>query len=258
MASTRLAPCRTLLQHSVPSVVWFEDAIGRYGVPTVVFDLHLLVPDINLAHSILCREGWVPVEPEPLSYLASTRSLGFRRLLAPPIERPPSLTDEPIWPPPPPDAQPRSERVATVLFEAVEWGVTVDILTNASDVTFLPPLPIVIDALIDALLDAPLESGLRWQVATMMAYLYEHASELKDRKFANWLDPMHRQFHTDCVSGQMSCLWAIPFIRYERRVRDATRRGEYEVWGREAVSTKEKVHLVRRKSFGGWPGKKME
>lgn len=30
-------------------MLWFEDAIARYVVPTVVFDLHLIVPNVSEA-----------------------------------------------------------------------------------------------------------------------------------------------------------------------------------------------------------------
>lgn len=49
ITSITLNPGRILLQHSIPTSLWFEKAIGRYGVPTVVFDLHILMPDIEQA-----------------------------------------------------------------------------------------------------------------------------------------------------------------------------------------------------------------
>lgn len=50
--------------HGVPCVVWFEDAIAHYGVPTVVFDLYILVPDISTAADVLAGAGWEPVQQE--------------------------------------------------------------------------------------------------------------------------------------------------------------------------------------------------
>ncbi|KAI1082145.1 hypothetical protein F5B20DRAFT_23838 [Whalleya microplaca] len=81
MELPRLAPCRILLQHSIPTSLWFEDAIGRYGVPTVVFDLHLLVPDIEQASAILRQQGWSPQPPSVYFFLHSTSSIPFQRLM---------------------------------------------------------------------------------------------------------------------------------------------------------------------------------
>jgi hypothetical protein len=60
MAHLRLRdePYTLLRNQGVPCSVWFEDAIARYDVPTVVFDLYLLVPDIDQAAHILCGSGW--------------------------------------------------------------------------------------------------------------------------------------------------------------------------------------------------------
>lgn len=63
MELPRLAPCRILLQDSIPTSLWFENAIDRYGVPTVVFDFHLLVPDIEQTSAILRQQRWAPKPP---------------------------------------------------------------------------------------------------------------------------------------------------------------------------------------------------
>lgn len=49
-----------LLLHdsNIPCIIWCEDAVGYYGVPTVVFNLHILVPDIHKAAKVLTQRGW--------------------------------------------------------------------------------------------------------------------------------------------------------------------------------------------------------
>ena len=49
---------QVLSDKQVPHVIWFEDALFQYGVPTVVFDLYILVEDIDLASEILAMAGW--------------------------------------------------------------------------------------------------------------------------------------------------------------------------------------------------------
>lgn len=53
----RRLPCYILHSHNLPCVVWFEDAIGNYGVSTVVFDLYILVEDIEIAAQELLQNG---------------------------------------------------------------------------------------------------------------------------------------------------------------------------------------------------------
>ena len=57
-----------LQEEGIPSVVWFEDAIGHYGVPTVVFDLYLLVSDIDAAAEVLLRRGWTYAKEQSVNY----------------------------------------------------------------------------------------------------------------------------------------------------------------------------------------------
>lgn len=61
----RLQPCFALHDSEIPCVVWFEDAIAHHGVPTVLFQLYILVPDIDTAAQALVRRGWVLTPQQP-------------------------------------------------------------------------------------------------------------------------------------------------------------------------------------------------
>ncbi|KAI0909465.1 hypothetical protein F4823DRAFT_594622 [Ustulina deusta] len=243
MEYPRQAPCRILLKRSVPSMVWFEDAVARYGVPTVVFDLHLIVPNISEAAAILRESGWSPESPNEYSFLLTTTSMRWERLLSPmtpstrnnyqdPIQ---FLESHPPGPPPLPQEIP-AWRVATVLFSATEWGIKAEMLLNACEHEFYPFLPLLVDMLINQLLNTHFESGIHGQISVMLAYLYGHVPELKDKNFANKLDSVHRQFHLDCVSKQLS-LWTIPFVEHERQIRDLIRMEGYELRDCSAIRT---------------------
>lgn len=56
--TTRYRVCQVLFDHQVSHVVWFEDALLHYGVRTAVFDLYILVNDIDLAANVLAQAGW--------------------------------------------------------------------------------------------------------------------------------------------------------------------------------------------------------
>jgi hypothetical protein len=47
-SKSRHWPCHILREQGIPCVVWFEDAIAFHGVPTVVFDLYIIVPEISI------------------------------------------------------------------------------------------------------------------------------------------------------------------------------------------------------------------
>ncbi|KAI1124989.1 hypothetical protein F5Y10DRAFT_248059 [Nemania abortiva] len=227
MGNPRYAPCRILLERSIPSMVWMEDAVARYGVPIVVFDLHLIVPGIDKASAILRESGWSYYTPSCYPFLSDTTSKRWKCLLSPPVEDTSPVNDSSPTALPLPTKIP-AERVATVLFSAAEWGIAEDTLNNAIGNKFFPLLPMLIDTLIDGLLDAPIEGGLYTHICIVMGYLYRYVPQLQDKAFADQLDPVHRQFHFDCVSKQFMG-WAIPSVKHERIVRDMIRTGKYEL-----------------------------
>ncbi|KAI1750053.1 hypothetical protein F4782DRAFT_510464 [Xylaria castorea] len=90
--------------------------------------------------------------------------------------------------------------------------------------------------LINQLLNTHVESGIHNQISGMLAYLYGHVPELGDKNLANKLDSVHRQFHLDCVSEQLS-LWTIPFVEHEHQIRDLVRMEGYELRDCSAIRT---------------------
>lgn len=67
--STALTPATKHAIHilqvlRVPCAVWFEDAVARYGVPTALFKLSVLVPDHNMAVVPLEMCGWTRIAQE--------------------------------------------------------------------------------------------------------------------------------------------------------------------------------------------------
>ncbi|KAE8373536.1 hypothetical protein BDV26DRAFT_285007 [Aspergillus bertholletiae] len=64
-AKTRYNVCQVFPDHQVPHVIWLEDALAYYGAPTCVFDLFILVQDIDLAADVLVKAGWTFDMHEP-------------------------------------------------------------------------------------------------------------------------------------------------------------------------------------------------
>lgn len=217
----RHEPCITLRERGIPCLVWFEDALASYGVPTVVFDLHLLVADLDEAAHALIDSGWTDAGPRnsPYDFL---RGVIPQRRLNPPNWTPPS--QKPItWPPPPPSQEPPGP-TTTILLPTADWNVSTETLRSLPLETFVPPLNLVVDALIDSLLDSPADTDLRTRLTTYVAYLYDYCKELKAVDFAANLLLEHRQYHYDRLTKPYP--GPVPFIREQRPIRDEIREGK--------------------------------
>ncbi|CDM29324.1 unnamed protein product [Penicillium roqueforti FM164] len=79
----RYEPCQVLFDHQVACVVWFKDTLHHYGVPTVMFELYVLVQDIDEAAELLVSAGWVIDSEEPLTVGSAEVELPQRRLVSP-------------------------------------------------------------------------------------------------------------------------------------------------------------------------------
>ncbi|KAK4195448.1 hypothetical protein QBC40DRAFT_289071 [Triangularia verruculosa] len=217
----RHEPCLTLHERGIPCLVWFEDAIAPYGVPTVVFDLHLLVPDIDEAARALIEKGWIDAGLLNSDYHFLMGPISQRRL-HPPNYTPPNSEESSPWPPPPPSQDPPGP-TTTVLLPAVDWNVPIEKLRLCSPASFVPPLDLVLDGMIDSFLDSPSDTLLRTRLTTYLSYLYGYCKALKTPAFAANLRLDHRQFHYDRLSRYTG---PVPFIKEQRQIRDEIREGK--------------------------------
>lgn len=221
-------PCHLLNSHNVCCVVWFEDAIGYYGVSTAVFDLYILVQDIEVAAQVLLQHGWNLVLQEKGRIGNAAVDFPQRRLTPPSqesreAELPTSYLSTFNMLPPPPDKSP-PRPMTTVLLPAADWNFSLASVNSANTLvdTIYPPLPDLVDALIDSLLDAPSENSmLRIHLALHIASLYRWSPMLKEKAFAEQLVYEHRQYHLDVLSGMDH--GTAQFISHQRKVRLALR-----------------------------------
>jgi hypothetical protein len=200
----RHQPCTFLQKAGIPCVIWFEDALQYYGVPTDVFSLYLLVADIDQAGQVFVEHGWIdtPEPPESLIHFLLLHPEIQRRRLNPPV---PNLP-EPL------------QMVSTVLLPAGDWHFPAqELLLNQ----FYPSLPTLTNSLISKLLDAPHGSRLQDTMSLYLVYLYGHVQSLKDPLFANKISYENRRFHNDANAGLL--VGTLPIIEYERQLRDQLR-----------------------------------
>ncbi|KAE8139891.1 hypothetical protein BDV38DRAFT_41778 [Aspergillus pseudotamarii] len=225
---TRYKPCQVFFDHQVLHCIWFEDALVHYGVPTFVFDLYILVPDIDLAADLLVKAGWTFDMQKP--YLIGNAKVDLvtfpqRRLISP------------------------NGQTRTVLLPAVNWKFP---LTTDTQLEYaplgngtlhkapFPPLAGLLDALIEIWLDCPSDSAmLSIVLACQISYLYAHVPALKERSFAKQMKYEHHQFHFDVLAGMRS--GTLPFRRHQRAIRDALLQGEYKL--RECSASRDNTDL---------------
>ncbi|KAF1815046.1 hypothetical protein P152DRAFT_391947 [Eremomyces bilateralis CBS 781.70] len=200
LTGARYQPCTVLRDHHIPYVIWFEDALRRYGVPTGIFHHYLLVNDLDEAAEVLIqRLGWT-LSSAPARIGSATVDTPQRRLL------PPTNEDE------------------TVLLHAKDWHFDFSTGRVMAQGLSLPRLPALLDSLIGALLDDPLEDPLYWlHITCHVEYLYRYNADVKIKSFAQQLKKEHQQYHFDMLSGMDR--GNLRWYRHERKIRDALRDG---------------------------------
>ncbi|RDW84069.1 uncharacterized protein DSM5745_04395 [Aspergillus mulundensis] len=231
---TRYKSCLELENAGISYVIWFEDALVHYGVPTVVFDLYVLVLDIEAAGNALLEAGWTDDTQSPHRIGDAVVDIPQRPLISPDKQTKTVLLLASDWKfPLAPDSP--LERVS--LSQA-------DQTPSPPPTVSFPPLPGLLDALIESWLAGPTEDPtLLLRLACYFNYLYEYVPALKERSFAEEIRHEHRQFHFDVLAGMES--GTFPFRDHQRGIRDALLQGRYELC--ECSASRDNQLL-----FGGW------
>lgn len=211
--SQRLQTCLELRNNEIACVVWFEDAIAYYGVPTALFDFYILVSDLHLATQILEGKGWV-LTSQPAEIGNALKDRVMHTLIPPRAEQDLGLPNQAM----------------TILLPATEWKYQLSdqVYLSSDPASFFPPLPKLVDALLASLLDELSDySMFHSHVACQISYLYGYASALKEPDFAWLLTPDHRQYHFDTLSGMETN--TVKGLRHQRKIREAIRQGSYKL-----------------------------
>jgi hypothetical protein len=177
----RYYPARVLRENEIPCLVWAEDALCKYGVPTVCFDLFLLTEDIALASKCLCENGYTSAPLNPRYQFIPELSNDVVRLWT--IEENIQYQEKIA----------ADDSIAVVLLPSYDWGFSklTEIHTEQDNV---PSLNTLYEGLVTRWLYAsPLGLGVRLQ--TFLGYLYAHSKEVKELSFDQTLRPFFRDFH---------------------------------------------------------------
>ncbi len=208
MSINRYQSLHHLRAHGIACILWFEDAIAHHGVPTVVFDLYVLVLDHNEAAHELEQHGWTRTLHKQGRIGNQLVSSSPQHRLMPPL---PSPHHDPV-----------------VLLPAGNWYFHLECSMAdplSPPASFVPPLPALLDAMIDGMLDGP--PDIWFPLCLHICYLYDYVLELQQRAFAHRLRYDNRQFHFDVLSGVM--FNTLPFTAHARRVRQELRAGKRQL-----------------------------
>ena len=227
----RYTTCRALRDSGVPCVLWFEDAIGYYGVKTVVFDLYVLVPDIASAASALVKRGWTDVPPNDNPHFRGAQEQ--LRYLRVPIHE--SYVDA---------------RHLVVLLSAKDWKVQLPEVSSpryhkplpSDRWPFVPLLPVLLDSLISKWMDTTSSLGIRSHLNVQIGYLYGAVPILNDPSFIRYLRPENGQYHLDTLAGMNTSMSY--FHEHERQIRDKIREGKYQL--RQCSASKDDERLFTK------------
>ncbi|KAL2169373.1 hypothetical protein VTG60DRAFT_6079 [Thermothelomyces hinnuleus] len=179
------AACELLYRGGMPAAVWLEDALSRHGVPTLVFDLFLLVPDVDAAAQVWISAGYRRGQLG----LALRDIRQFENLYFPPRAITANKHEESI-----PDT-------GVILLPASEWFH--ELPATAQDMTdWFPTLPQLLTALIAKWLSLEeQESDLRLRIAVYLGYIYQYIDAVKAPGFEEQLPRDYRLFHADQLQG---------------------------------------------------------
>ncbi|OAA62745.1 hypothetical protein SPI_04285 [Niveomyces insectorum RCEF 264] len=186
----RYAACNTLHTAGIPVCIWLEDALGHLGVPTLAFELYLLVHDVAAATQILLESGYQRGKPS----LAIESIPQFHNLFTLPrheISGSPTSSE--------PDD---SEQPSVILLPAAEWFYKLpERIENMAD--WFPTLPGIYSALVAKWLSLNEdEHALRLRIAVFIGYIYEYLDDtIRSPGFEQQLPAKYGQFHRDQLRG---------------------------------------------------------
>ena len=185
-----------LLDKGIPCVIWAEDALAHYGVPTECFDLFLLVHDPTQAAKCLKDGGFIRVGSNERYQRIPPLYEGVPRFVDPAYRQLSLL--------------PNMESCIALL-SAQDRGYMLP--SDTVGLNSFPPLNELLDSLAHAWLDAPTGyAALHFLVH--VGYLFEYVPAIRNPAFRQTLRPEHRPFYDGYVAGR---LLAVERPQYRQR-----------------------------------------
>lgn len=216
----RYNACRILYKAGVPSLIWGEDALTGYGIPTCVSDLFLLVHDPEEAAARLTDSGFRRTMPNPRFRDIPEMSDQVPRLDQLPIVNSSKSSGGTTELPEADD----TSAPGVILLPATEWRYNLP-QTIAGIEDLLPPLATLLDRLLKVWMDIPeSDSQLREHIATQIGYFYLYTKEVRNPGFEKQLWIENCQVHFDLLGSDTHVdLTTRRCQQYHRAIRDRIR-----------------------------------
>nr|POF14025.1 hypothetical protein CFP56_03049 [Quercus suber] len=202
----RYQACHLFLDTGVEFCIWAEDALSAHGIPTVVFDVYLLVEDVQSATKILTHNGFT------------------RKCRDPDYDPVVEFFDRYV----PPGT---ANKNAVVLLSAADWSFDF----QKTSIAWLPPFPDLLDSLLCRWTDHCSRS-LRMHLAVLIGYCYIYKNRVKTLGYVVNLRKENQQLHLDLVDGPATGnLTTQKCQEHYRAVREQIRKGELVPIGQSSV-----------------------
>ena len=231
----RYAPVRLLREYNISSILWGEDALRFLGVKTVLFKLHLLVPDpAAAAQALVLSKQYAIVPPaNPSDFLENSDIKGRAVRVSPTALAPNIGTDQ------------------VVLLKASTWYNFPLPKLSANDLKdanwmyhHIPTLPLFVDHLLSTWLLSPWSDGKLGQtwfdVSIWVSYIYgaglpeltyptqtksSRSGGREDAKdFALNLGPGARELHIAMAKLEINWLAAPEWKKYNKILVDSRKK----------------------------------
>ena len=207
--SDRLEVCRALSRGNHASVIWLYDLLFHYGGPTVVWDVHVLVDDLQAAANCLKRAGYLKIEA----------AAQFADL--------PEFNEKAIR------MKRATNDTCATLMAASEWHYNPRTYSSSH----YPPLAEYLNSLIATWLNISTKDYVdRLEYGLFIGNLINGCYDLEDgvrgavksEEYAQHLDPEHRELHYDIVAASTESFTTTRRHAYHMRKYREIKDGLYE------------------------------
>ena len=236
--------CRVLSAAKIPCYVWGEHALAYgFGIPTIVFDMFLLVEDPEAAAQALLDRGLVRAKPNPLFAKISQFRQAPRLVVSTPSPTSsgniaghlkdselPNIGDaeDPGW----------------VLLRASDWPNNT--LAHAGS-SYIPSMSAYLNCLISTYMET-FDIELRSHISCHISYFYYYLKEVETDEFNEKILLENRQFHFDRLTRNHDRREIVSerILVVNRHIRQRIRRGEHKPSKNAKLTSTSREHALIR------------
>ena len=235
----RTEACRLLHSEGLPCTIWGEDALAHHGIPTFVFDVFLLVNDVEKSKQTLLKHGFEPAPPNPRFKRIAALSSNAVRIAKPVAQLDSNGQNES-------ELEAADRQTGVILLLARDWHYEIPKHSSTSISDSFPSLWDHLNSLISVYQSqSPTDYAMICHIAVHIGYFYLYTDEIWQPDSEKHLLLENRQLHLDYLAGKRNVVVAAshnPVLaeflvrrdlpssvlqQYYQRVRDLIQKGEH-------------------------------